>query len=532
MADDFNEEELRLRALARQRAEKKGVSWSDVITQAPIKAAAGVADTIANTPSNLGNLLKAGNELFQAGLASESYNPSDASEVTIPDNTVTNYLSGQGMIDPNMRENMTPGQKITDTGIQGATGALFGGSANAARQALVGGTSAALGQGVTEATGSEGAGLLTSLLSPLAGSKIAALNQARDRARALNQPRDDTLRRARDLNFVVVPEHGILDFLDRPEALRQAAAINQHRTNEVARKYVGLGDNEGITVDKLKGIRKKVYDTTYEPIKKIGNMIFDPDYVTDLNNIAKEFSGQSNTFPKAVSAGLKDLVDRYRVSTGTTEDVIDKIRTLRERATKYINSDIPDNEEFGFAQQKIADAMEDALEREIGRKGWPITMMDNYREGRKTIARTFSVQSALNRGSGDVSGKKLAKLLEKDIPIDGDLRTVAQFNLINKPRASNNADLVKVGFAHAAGISGGFAAAQALELPAYAGPLMAMAGAAAIGGARSALAKPAIAATLSKRGQESIAPNYDSLGIDPRSGALGGLMFENAQGAQ
>lgn len=530
MADEYTEEELKLKAKARLRLKEKEANWGDVVKQAPVKATAGVIDIIANAPSNLSNLITAGNQMFQAGMAPESYHPEDAPEVDTPANTATDYLTGQGAIDPGLRDRMSPGQKVVDTGIQGATGALFGGSANAARQAIVGGTSAALGQGVTEATGSEGAGLLTSLLSPLAGSKISALNKAREEARSINRVRDDTLQRARDLNFVVVPESGILDFLDRPEALKQAAQINQHRTNEVARRYVGIGNNEAIDVKKLDSIRKKVYDTTYEPIKKIGNMIFDADYVKSLDDIAKEFSGQSNTFPAAVSAGLKDLVSRYRVTAGTTEDVIDKIRTLRNKASKNINSDIPDNAEFGFAQQKIADAMEDALEREIERLGWPSTMMDNYRQGRKTIARTYTVQSALNRGSGDISGQKWGKMLNKDIPIDGDARTVAQFNLINKPRSANNADLVRVGFAHAAGISGGFAAAQALELPNYVGPLMAMGGAAAVGGARSALAKPAISAAFSKAGQEALAPNYGSLGIDPRTGPLSGLMFENTQG--
>lgn len=532
MADNISEEELRLKAKARLNLDKKQSSWSDVAKQAIAKGASGAVDTLINTPENAANLVKMISGMSaqqnEAMLGSED-TTGGMTETEIPPNRTQDYLQGQGVIDPSLTSNMSSGQKVLDTGLQAVSGAALGGGA---KQAVVAGLSAAGGQGVTEATGSEGAGLLTSLLSPLAGSKISVLNQARDQARSLNAVRDETLRKARDLNFVVVPEHGIIDILDRPAALKQAVDINQHRTNEVARKYVGLPDNEAISADKLGKIRKTVYNTTYEPIKKIGGIIFDQDYTDELDLIEREFTGQSNTFPRAVSPLLRDLVDRYRVSNGTTEDVIDKIRKLRERATKYINSDIPDNEEFGFAQQKIADALENVLDREIGRKGWPSTMMDNYRNGRRLIARTYSVQSALNKGSGDISGKKLSRLLEKNIPIDGDLRTVAEFNLINKPRNESNSDLVKLGFVHAAGLGAGFSAAQYMGMPPYAGSLLALGGAAAVGGARKLAAKPAIDAAFSRSGQEALAPRYEALGIDPASGALSGMMFQNAQGEQ
>lgn len=533
MADNITEEELRLKAKAKLNLKNKTPSWSDVVMQAPVKAAAGVVDAIANTPENLGNLVTAGNQLFQAGMAPESYYPADAPEVTTPDNTTTNYLAGQGFIDPNMRENMTPGQKIVDTGIQGATGALFGGGASAmAKNALVGGLSNATGEAVTQGTGSEALGLTTAMLSPVGASKISALNKVRDETQALNALRDKTNQEAQSLGFVVVPDGKVAQFAERPKLLEAAVGINRRRTADVARSVLGIPPNVPLETKVLDKLRFGAYQQGYEPLKKMGRVTTDNDYLDDLSRIEQEYTGAAGSFPDDVPPKLRELVDSYFVSDFDSGDVIDKIKVLRRRATKNINSDDPTNNEYGFAQQKIAEAMEGQLERSAAQMGADPAIMDTYKKARKLIATSHTVGAALNSADGTVDMYKLAKMFDKGNYMEGDLLKVAKFASINKPKINQSQENRRTQFAHLAGASAGYAVARAMDLPEWTGPLLAMGGYKAGEIVHGALSAPVRKYLTSKTGQARTGEDYASLGIDPRQGALSGLSFENAQGAQ
>ena len=538
MADNFTLEQQQAIAIAKAKAKaveagEDTASWSDVLKQAPVKAAAMTADTIANTPENLGNLLQAGNQMFQAGMAPESYHPEDAPEVTTPDNTATEYLTGQGFIDPNLRNNMSPGQKIADTAIQGATGALFGGGAGVAgvaRNALVGGLSNAAGEAVTQTTGSEGLGLATSMLSPVGASKILSLNKARDEAQALNALRDTTNKEAQDLGFVVVPETEVAKWANRPKMLEAAAGINQRKTNDVARQSLDIPSNIPLSKKVLDGIRGNLYNRGYMPLKKLGVLTTDDEYLDDLYKIEARFTGAKNSFPDDVPPQFRELVDRFLVDKVDSGDVVDKIRALRNSATKNIKSKSPVNNEYGFAQQQIVDALENLMERGAVKAGWPSTMVDNYREARKLIAVSHTIGNALNSADGNVNMFKLGKMLDRGQYMDGDLAKVAKFASINKPK--NLPQDERLPFSYMAGGTAGFALASALDLPPWTAGALVSGSALAARGAHHALSTPVREYLLSKPGQLRSQPDYTSLGIDPRSGALGGLTFENAQGAK
>lgn len=538
MADNLTVEQQQALAIAeaeRAKAESKNsASWSDVLKEAPVKAISGVTDEILNAPHNLYNLGKTAVELGNAAFGPGNVNvyggqlPSDNGEITVPEDTAKNYLTEQGMIDPSLRNRMTPEQRMADTAIQAGVGGLAGGTA---KQALVGGLSALAGQGVTEVTGSEGAGLLTSLLSPLAGSKIASLNAAKEAAQKKYALKKQIFEDAIDLGFTTVPDTRAIDFASRPKLLEIMARNNQERTNEVSRRYVGLPEDTPITRKELNNIRGKAYKEGYEPIKNIGTVLHDNEFIQDLDAIEKKFTGQGNSFPDLVPDKIRELTTGYLQNKYAAEDIIDKLRTIRKQATKFINSDIPDNEEYGFAMKDLADAFEGLLERAAKKKGMPPELMDNYKTARKLIARTHTVEGALDAG-GDISGKKLAKAYDNYIPIDGDLEKVAKFYSINNPRKEGIADKLKPEFLHLAGATGGYAAATAMGLPFWAGPILATAGFGAGKGFHEALAGPLRKAIMSKEGQKSLLEDFSSLGIDPRSGPLSGMMFENAQGAQ
>jgi hypothetical protein len=56
----------------------------------------------------------------------------------------------------------------------------------------------------------------------------------------------------------------------------------------------------------------------------------------------------------------------------------------------------------------------------------PADLLKGYREARKLIAKTYTVQKALNAETGDVSAQTLARELGKGKPLSGDILTAAQ----------------------------------------------------------------------------------------------------------
>lgn len=543
MADEFTIEQQKAIAIAEARAKAEAAgedqsSWTDVIKQAVPKGVSGAVDSIINTPENainLGKMISGMNANQNEAMLGGTDTTSGMPDVEQPPNRTRDYLQEQGFIDPSLTQNMSPGQQVADTAIQGAVGGMFGGGAGAvgvSKNALVGGLSNAAGETVAQGTGSDALGLATSMLSPVGASKISALNKSRETAMALNALRDKTFQDAKDLGFVVVPEGRVADFAGRPKLLEAAVGINQRKTNDVARNSLGIPNNTPISNTVLDGIRKRVYDRAYEPLKKLGRVTTDNDYLDDLDRIEREYTGAAGSFPEDVSPKLRELVDSYLVADFDTADVVDKIKVLRRRATKNINSEDPTNNEYGFAQQKIAEAMESQLERSVQAAGWPSTMLDNYREARKIIAISHTIGNALNSASGDVDINKLAKVFERGNYMDGDLLKVAKFGSINKPKVSSNEANKRTEFTHLAGAAGGFAAARAMDLPEWAGPLLAMGGWKTGEIVHGALSAPVREYLMSKTGQIRSGPDYSSLGIDSRMGPLSGMMFENAQGAQ
>jgi len=54
-------------------------------------------------------------------------------------------------------------------------------------------------------------------------------------------------------------------------------------------------------------------------------------------------------------------------------------------------------------------------------------LLDNFRNARQLIAKTYSVEKALNPASGTIDAKKLAQQLKANKPLTGELRTAAEF---------------------------------------------------------------------------------------------------------
>lgn len=202
-----------------------------------------------------------------------------------------------------------------------------------------------------------------------------------------------------------------------------ASQRNQAVTDKLARQALGLADDAQLTPDVLQAIRNQAAGSGYAPIRQAGQIVADADYGKALDAIASQYQGAARSFPGAAKNPVLDMVEGLRSQAFDAGDGLDMVKVLREAADKAYRSG---DTGLGKASKAAADAIESQIDRSLsasGNKG----ALEAFREARKQIAKTYSVQKALNSETGSVSAQKLAQELAKGKPLSGELRDVAEF---------------------------------------------------------------------------------------------------------
>jgi len=420
-------------------AERHPPSTMAVVTSAPYKALGGAADTLLNAPQNVINLAKMG-----AGtLATAAGFPNLAPEVTAPPERVTNMLRSAGLIKPT--EDMTRGQRVLDVGLQAATGGMLSPARTGAellRSGGIGLVSGATGQGVTEATGSPVAGVLTSMTIPSATAATAQAKQVRlNMQQSQNAVRDLTIRAGQSEGLVTTPgsvtpsgQNVMLERIAGKMGVQQkAAARNQPEIDRLARRAVQLPVDGDLTRASMQNIRAQEYQNGYTPITRIGPISTDAAFAQSLDDVLASYTGPGRSFPNAIPQPVADLVNNYRVGQFNSGDAVGATRTLREASRA--NMARGDNE-LGLAQRAISSALENQIERALQTAGNPNAqaLLDQFRASRQRMAISHSIEDAIVEGGGSVNARTLANDLQtRGRYFSGDLDLIARFANISRP---------------------------------------------------------------------------------------------------
>ena len=200
-----------------------------------------------------------------------------------------------------------------------------------------------------------------------------------------------------------------------------ASARNQPVTDTLARKAIGLNASDDLTNDVLQGIRNQAAQA-YAPVKNAGTVTADKQFLSALDNIASTYQGAAKSFPGLKNDGVGDLIASLKQQQFDAGSAVDATKVLREMADKaYRTGDTG----MGKAAKQASNELESMLERHLQAQG-NTDALQAFQEARKLIAKTYTVQKALNEQTGNVSAQALAKDLAKGRPLSGDLLTVAQ----------------------------------------------------------------------------------------------------------
>jgi hypothetical protein len=416
-----------------QQTETKAPNNVLMGVNAAYRGIAGIPDALLNTPNRVINLGKAA----VGTIADMAGRPDLAPGVTPDPDFVRRGFEKLGLIRPEW-DPATSGQRVASNVIQGGVGALVNpanGLRQAATNAAVGGLAGGAAGLTQEATGNSTLAMTAGMLAPAVASR--AINSAQQSIannklrQQQNAARDQNIADTRAAGYVISPSEinpstmnrAIEGVAGKLSTRQLASSKNQNVTNRLVREDLGIAEDTPMTPELMSQIRRDAYQAGYAPVEAAGAIRPGAAYKRDLDNIAQQFKGAARSFPAAVSDEVGNMIDSLKVREFDAADGVKMAQVLRDQSSKsYANGD----KALGKAQRGAATAIEDQIERGLtglGKSG--ADMLDNFRMARQLMAKTHSVESAMNPSTGNIEAQKLAAQLRKGKPLSGNLETVA-----------------------------------------------------------------------------------------------------------
>jgi len=284
----------------------------------------------------------------------------------------------------------------------------------------------------------------------LIGSTVGAvLTPLQKLAGVLRGPEQTTqmagaVEKARDVGYVIPPTQARESIVNRAlegtagkvTTAQNASAKNQIITHKLVAKSLGLPEDQVIVPDVLKDIRS-IAGKAYENIENIGTIKPSKQYIEGLNQIASKPLKALEGFPNAKPSPIIELADSLRSDSFDGSAALAKIIDLRDAANTAYGSN---QKLLGSANKRAADLLENEIEQHLQTTGQK-EMLDEFRNARQLIAKTYTVQKALNPVSGTVDARVLARELKKGKPLNDELKTAAEF-AAQFPKAAQTTELM------------------------------------------------------------------------------------------
>ena len=199
---------------------------------------------------------------------------------------------------------------------------------------------------------------------------------------------------------------------------QDAAAKNQDVTNTLAKRALGLSEDAPLTEQSLAALRAEAGDA-YKTLRQVGTVTFDDASVKSMDELASKFAGSKLKDAMGEGNKIPKIVEALKSEPLNGNTAVDAIDSLRNEASKaYASGD----KQLGKAFKTLSETVENLMEKNLSGEA-----LKQFRDARQLIAKSYSVEGALNPSTGTVAATKLASQLSKGKPLSGDLKTIAQF---------------------------------------------------------------------------------------------------------
>lgn len=290
---------------------------------------------------------------------------------------------------------------------------------------------------------------------------------------ALNPVRDATIQAARNAGYVLPPTQvnpeapGVVNrlaegFSGKIQTAQLAAIKNQQITNELARKAVGLESGTPITREALSAIRTEA-GKAYDAVAQIGTINAGEQYGKELGQVIGPYMELKGQFPSQAIPKIDALIPDLTQQQMQSGAVINLVKRLRKDGFANIKSPDPETQMLGRVQVGAQNALENMLDTNLQAAG-DSTLLQAFRAARALIAKTHTVENALEESTGKVVAANVKRAFAKGVPLTGELETIGR-TAQAFPKALQNINTSMPGVSpldYAGGVLGGVISGQPL----------------------------------------------------------------------
>ncbi len=258
--------------------------------------------------------------------------------------------------------------------------------------------------------------------------RIADAGEARAAVRAAEEaPKNQKIEQAKALGIRLAPSEAggptgkILEGVGGKVQTEQALSrANAKVLNREAAKEIGLSDRQPMTEANIERLKQKQF-AVYDRVKKAGRIAADDDFRQELEKVKDRTQQASADYPEDTNELIDKEINKFNRKSADAGSMLEKIKSLRGRASRNMKSPDAEKFELGVAQKKIATAMENLIERQVSDK----SLVSDFRNARTNLAKIYNVEDALGP-NGNISAAVLARQLDRGVPLSGNLRQIAE----------------------------------------------------------------------------------------------------------
>ena len=244
---------------------------------------------------------------------------------------------------------------------------------------------------------------------PIAGEMVSKTANAL-RGTKLSPQMENAVLEARQAGYTVPPTQaggGMVNRLlegmaGKASTLQEASVRNQEVTNKLATKSLGLPEDTVLTPEVLSTIRDDA-GMAYEALKAL---------------------------PKKPAVLADSTMNRAAVAEINPAKLVEDLKIARKDAEGYYNayarSAHPEDLATAKAFKSKATEIENTLENYAKEMGQD-KLVPALRDARQLIAKTYTVENAMNKTTGTIDAKEFAKRLQKGKPMSEELEQIGKF---------------------------------------------------------------------------------------------------------
>src|SRR5690606_21647783 len=195
------------------------------------------------------------------------------------------------------------------------------------------------------------------------------------------------------------------------------ARANAPRLNRIAARAMGGPETDLLTPEVFQRAKEPHFAVRQEG-KRFPQTPTSQEFMQDIERL------RNGEWDPDAARTIHEIISRHEV-LGSSDDLVDRITSLRDQASKRMRSDgqmAYKDYEIGTALRRLADAMEDELGRRAAAAG-DVSYQGRLRESRRALAKIYAVEDATRADHLDVS--RLAEAQKRGAPFTEELAVLA-----------------------------------------------------------------------------------------------------------